>query len=62
MDSLNECIILSEKIIKELIEGIRKYMGIIYKIIDSIAFLDMMISFTTYITIRLKITKIYIYD
>jgi DNA mismatch repair ATPase MutS len=48
---MNECGILSEKVLSELLQEIRKYLAPVYKVWDSIAFLDMMLSFATYVTV-----------
>jgi DNA mismatch repair protein MSH4 len=50
-DSLQEILLMTEKIINDLIYSIRQNIHIIYKISDSIAWLDMISSFVTYVNL-----------
>eukprot|EP01119_Soliformovum_irregulare_P017774 TRINITY_DN5333_c0_g1_i3.p2 TRINITY_DN5333_c0_g1~~TRINITY_DN5333_c0_g1_i3.p2 ORF type:complete len:554 (-),score=161.96 TRINITY_DN5333_c0_g1_i3:2031-3692(-) len=50
-ESLNEILLMTDRVLEELVHRIRSQVGAIYKMSDSIALLDMLLSLTTYVTL-----------
>ncbi|RYP52255.1 hypothetical protein DL768_002574 [Monosporascus sp. mg162] len=51
-DSHNEAVMLSDKVIQELVDGIRAHVPNLFRVCESIALLDMIVSFGQLVTTR----------
>ncbi|KAL6046684.1 MutS protein msh4 [Balamuthia mandrillaris] len=50
-ESMNEILLMTDRIIEDLLNKIRKHIGCLFKVSESIALLDMLASFATYVSV-----------
>lgn len=50
-ESMDEIFLLTDRVIEELLSETRKFIGCIYKIAEAVALIDLICSFTTYVTV-----------
>ena len=51
-DSHNEAVMLSDKVIQELLDGVRAYAPDLFRVCEGLALLDMIASFSQVVTTR----------